>query len=381
LCESTVRALAARGHEMLVLTSRHGLIEGVEYPPEPCVRRIFALETPIGKTPDRSLKRRKELGQSNGALCRKALDEFKPEVVYVWNLSRLTLGPAQAAEKLGLATVFSLCDDHLTEYLPREFSFHPKQALAAWAEKIWHKECTVDSLMLGDAMCISRSLRETLSRKGLPLSHSQVFSPGIELTRFPLKNDPGGMHHPARLVFLGPLRPNKRVEVILRALGVVLERGRSQATLTIAGDGDEEYTKSLHRVAEDLGVADDVLFMGRVDFSMIPQIYRDHDIFVYASVWDEPFGLTHLEAMASGCPVISTDCGGPTEYLIHEENAILLPKDNPGAMAAAIQNMLGNNVLRRNVVKNARAAVEEKFDARNCMDDLEVFLKKAAKIS
>ena len=142
---------------MLVLTSGHGLIEGVEYPPESSVRRVLQLETPIGETPDISLRSRKELGERNGEICRRELAEFKPDVVYIWNLARLTLGPAQAAEAMGLATVFSLCDDHLTEFLPEEMSLSPKRLLGALMEKWKYKECSVDSLMLGDAMCISRT--------------------------------------------------------------------------------------------------------------------------------------------------------------------------------------------------------------------------------
>jgi len=378
LCETTVKALAARGHETRVLTSRHGLIPGVKYPTEPGIRRVLELDHPFGEPGEASFKRRWELRSANGEACRKELQAFGPDVALVWSQDRLTLGPTSAAEALGIPAVWFLCDDHLTRFLAHPFSAHPVRLLEALAERAWRRELTVATAQLGHSLCISRSLRERLANAGIPVSHAQVYCPGIELERYPLKGNAGRLHRPPRLLYLGPVRPNKRVEVILRALSLLVEEGGAGLSLTVAGDGDEAYVQSLKRVAEDLGVARETLFMGRMPYESIPLVYRDHDIFVYASVWDEPFGLTHLEAMASGCPVVSTDCGGPTEYLRHEENALVVEKDSPRALTSAIGRLLHNAILRGNLVANARQMVEAKFSARQRLDELEAYLRKVA---
>ena len=78
---------------------------------------------------------------------------------------------------------------------------------------------------------------------------------------------------------------------------VLPEEGESDAAGHVeggdesAGDGDPQYAAKLRNVAEDLGVDTDTLFMGQLDYQALPQLYRDHDIFVYASVWDKPLGF------------------------------------------------------------------------------------------
>lgn len=377
LCEQTLAMLRSRGHEIKVLTSRHGLDPDVEAPPEPDIRRIFNLEqTPEDSAPVEP-KVRIATFKSNDEACREELAAFKPNIVFIWNQRRITLGPALAAQALKYPTVYYQCDDHLLEYRPRAMSGGMSGMIGGMADRLWGRAYTTEALNMGRTLCISRTLRDVLARQGIPVSHAQVYYPGIALERYPMKSDVGRVHHPVRLLYLGPLRPNKRVEVIMRGLGMLLEDGHFRATLTIAGDGDSQYMQSLERVAADLGLSDETLFMGRLDYEQIPSMYRDHDIFVYASAWDEPFGLTHLEAMASGCPIVSTDCGGPTEYLAHEENSLILEKDNPRMMAQAIARLLQNAVLRRRLAENARRLVEQKFNAMRSFEQMEAYLKKA----
>jgi glycogen(starch) synthase len=381
LCQATVTALGQRGHDILVLTSNHGLLPDVKYPQEPGIRRVFDLERPFGNDGDDGaapLSRRAEIARLNADRCLEQLEAFRPDVVFVWSQDRLTLGPALAAESMRVPSVFFLCDDHLRRYLPRPFTAKPAELLVALAERSWRKNLTLEALDIGRSLCISRSLRSNLSTAGLPLSHAEILTPGIDVERYPLKENAGRMHRPARLLYLGPQRPNKRVEIILRALGILHDNQRNRVMLTVAGDGDPDYVARLKGVAEDLGVSRETLFMGRVDYDLVPQFYRDHDIFVYASIWDEPFGLTHLEAMASGCPVVSTDCGGPTEYLENEHNALVVERDNPVELAEAVGSVLQNAVLRRNLIEEARRTVETKFRAGDCLDRLEACLLKAA---
>lgn len=379
LCQQTLRTLEARGHEVLVLTSRYGLDPDIEHPAEPGIRRIFELESALEADEPADPKKRAAVSDANAQACRAQLEAFAPSIVFVWNQRKITLGPALAAQELKLPTVFYLCDDHLADYLPRPFGGGLGGMFSAMGDRLWRKACTVEALNIGRSLCISRTLRETLGRAGLPVSHAQVYYPGIALDHYPMKTEVGKVHHPARMLYLGPLRPNKRIEIILRALGILLENAHNQVSLTIAGNGDEAYRQSLQRVAADLGVADETLFMGRLDYSQIPPVYRDHDLFIYASAWDEPFGLTHLEAMASGCPIVSTDCGGPTEYLAHEENSLIVEKEDPRGMAQAIERLLQNAMLRRTLASNARRLIEAKFNAQKSFDQMEAYLKKSAK--
>ena len=217
-----------------------------------------------------------------------------------------------------------------------------------------------------------------MASNGFPVSHAEIYCPGVDLERFPLKPDAGRIHHPARLLCLGPLRPNRRIEILLRSLSSLHEDPRNRVSLTVIGEGDKDYVDELKHVAEDLGVAGDTLFMEGLKFEMVPRFYRDHDIFVCAAVWDEAFGMTHLEAMASGCPIVTTECGGPTEFLKGDQNALIVQMDHPEELAGAIKQLLPNAVLRRNLIDNARNLVESKYSDKDCQNRLDLYLRKAA---
>lgn len=112
--------------------------------------------------------------------------------------------------------------------------------------------------------------------------------------------------------------------------------------LNILGDGG--LRQSLEQLAQELGIADRVNFLG---FQHDPFSHmRRADIFVLSSRW-EGFGNVLVEAMAMGTPVVSTDCPhGPAEIIENDKTGLLVPTENPGALAAALQRLIDNRDLR-----------------------------------
>ena len=112
--------------------------------------------------------------------------------------------------------------------------------------------------------------------------------------------------------------------------------------LNILGDG--ELRQSLTQMAQDLGIADRVTFLGfqRDPFSHM----RRADIFVLSSRW-EGFGNVLVEAMAMGTPVVSTDCPhGPAEIIEDNLTGLLVPTESPEALAVALQRLIDDPDLR-----------------------------------
>ena len=128
---------------------------------------------------------------------------------------------------------------------------------------------------------------------------------------------------------LGRFVPKKGFDVLLRAAAQAAGAGAS-FTLEIAGDGPERA--ALQALAGRLGIADRVVLRGWVDD--VAAFLADADLFVLPSRI-EPFGLVVLEAMACGVPIVATRVSGPLETL-DESTALLVPPDDPAAMAAAM---------------------------------------------
>jgi glycogen(starch) synthase len=120
-----------------------------------------------------------------------------------------------------------------------------------------------------------------------------------------------------RWLFLGGLIPRKGVNWLLEAFAKCHAEDPA-LTLTIVGDG--ELGGQLRKRAEELGVQDVVTFAGSVGPEVALQMMREHDLLVHASRW-ESFGVTVVEAVAAGMPVLVTRCGGPEETLAGIEDA------------------------------------------------------------
>ena len=139
------------------------------------------------------------------------------------------------------------------------------------------------------------------------------------------------------LVFVGRLVSDKGVDVLIGALGLLARRGR-RVGLTVIGDGPERA--ALERQAAELGVGAQIDFCGRRIGGELVAALNDHQLLVVPSVWEEPFGVVALEAMACGCiPLVSRSGGLPDAIGL---GGVVVPLGDVDALAAAIDELLGN---------------------------------------
>ncbi|WP_275829373.1 glycosyltransferase [Roseisolibacter sp. H3M3-2] len=137
-------------------------------------------------------------------------------------------------------------------------------------------------------------------------------------------------------VFVGAgfLVPQKGFDDLLRAFHVVAA-AEPAACLRIVGDGPERGT--LARLAAELGIADRVEWLGQLPRDEVARAFRAADVFVLSSR-HESLGMVVIEALASGLPVVATDCGGPRD-LVSADTGRLVPVGAPAALAAAMRSV------------------------------------------
>jgi glycosyltransferase involved in cell wall biosynthesis len=135
------------------------------------------------------------------------------------------------------------------------------------------------------------------------------------------------------VLFVSSLWPYKNCDGLLRAWALARsEIGDRQ--LAIVGSGrDQEYLASLHSLADELAIAGDVVFVGGVPLEETVDFYRAADAFVYPSL-NETFGLPILEAMACGCPVVTSDTSAMPETA--GGAAVLSDPKDPASVARAM---------------------------------------------
>lgn len=167
------------------------------------------------------------------------------------------------------------------------------------------------------------------------------------------------------------LSEEKGVAYLLRAMPEIIKR-YPNINLVIAGKGASE--KDLKREAADLGVEKNTLFIGpRLD---MPEVLKILDLYVLPSL-REGLPTILLEAMAAGCPIVATDVGGNHMAITHGESGSLVESKNPGALAAEIVRVLGDEQLRNSYARRGLELFRSKFTAQEMTAQYEkLYLRK-----
>jgi len=151
---------------------------------------------------------------------------------------------------------------------------------------------------------------------------------------------------------------------LIRAIPVVLER-LPTTKFHLVGDGPQlQYCRLL---AQELGVDDCIEWLPRQDHSRMPHYIARWDLTVIPSVC-ESFGLAALESSAMGVPVVASDVGGLPETVRHGETGLLVPPEEPEAMAQAVIRLLNDHDLRRRMGESGRKLVEREYDWQAILD-------------
>ena len=214
------------------------------------------------------------------------------------------------------------------------------------------------------AVCELARLAE-IERAGVPPEHVVTVYNGVDVDEFPVASAEvaararRAMGIPAEaplLGSLGRLHPQKGFSDLLAALAQVRQRIPS-VQLFLAGDG--ESRESLEAQARSLGLCEAVTFAGTR--ANVPEILAALDVLVLPSLWE---GMPNavLEAMAAGLPVVATAVGGTPEAVVDGVTGLLVPPQDPGALACAIERLLRDPDLRRTMGQAGRRRVEQHFD-------------------
>jgi glycosyltransferase involved in cell wall biosynthesis len=138
-------------------------------------------------------------------------------------------------------------------------------------------------------------------------------------------------------------------------------------TFVVCGDGPER--PRLEALARELGIADRVRFVGRIDRDTIAKYFGACDVFVLASIL-EAAGNVLFEAMAAGRPVVCTDSGGPGEYVVEEETGFVVPVGDTAALADRIWLLLKNPELQDLLGAEGRRRALSEFNYDRMVADL-----------
>lgn len=202
---------------------------------------------------------------------------------------------------------------------------------------------------------------------------------GVPVEQFSRNPAEAALPQPSPPVFavVSRLVPQKGVDWCLRALAHL---PRGAARLQIVGDGPERGR--LEALAQELGIAEDVAFLGPLPPVGVRQVLAEATAFLQHSLdapdgWYEGFGVTVAEASAMEVPTIASRCGGLMDQIVDGETGLLVDQRDDAALAKAMERLIADPALCRRLGQAARRQAQDNFDTAGQVAKLEMAILRA----
>jgi glycogen(starch) synthase len=389
-CREIAEGLRSAGHEVVALTSTHRQAE-LQKPEPAWVRRRLHLEMELA-----SLKNglkffigRNKREAENLTSLRQSIEELDPQILMIWGMWNLPRSLPALAEKLRPGRVVYYMGDYWPT-LPGQFEFYwqaparspltgiPKSILKPVAQRMLARTQR-QSLQLERVIFPTAFLREELLRKGIAPQKTEVIYGAVDTTAYRDQRPRDGARRRENLslLYAGRLAPDKGVHTAVEALAQLVHRhDLNMFRLSIVGSGEADYERYLRTLSVKHKVDSLVDFPGPKAASAMPSVYGNADIFLFTSIWHEPFGRVLVEAMASGVTVVGTATGGAAEILSDNENALLFKPGDAEGLAEQLRRLAESPELRKRLSEAGRRTALEKFDLRRMTSEIEAYLLK-----
>lgn len=350
-CRDVVARWRSKGHRVVVLTSDLHLANAHPQPDDPDVRRTLRFYWKDHEILIPGWRESLRMERANQDELKRTIDELKPDVVSAWNMGAMSLGLLQTVGDLEIPLVLVVCDDWLIHgpIIDGWTNRFRKLPIAGRIARAMLGVPTIfDPRSYEPTVCF---VSETIRRRAQEHAswkpkRSMIAYTGIDHDDFPLQH-PDTRPWSWKLLLVGRVEERKGAHIAVDALAQL----PSDATLTIAGPPDERYLPRLEQQIDDLGLGDRVFFENHPR-EKLPQLYASADAFLFPVLWDEPFGLVPLEAMACATPVVATGMGGSKEFLLDEVNCLITPPGDADSLANAVRRLAEDEDLRGRIVRS-----------------------------
>lgn len=203
-------------------------------------------------------------------------------------------------------------------------------------------------------VALNPAVIDELQAVGVPAGRIVELPNGVD-TRWPARAD-YGLHDPATVTYIGRLHRQKGLDVLLRAFAQLRPRLRHRVVLRLVGEGP--MRPHLQALAEQLGVTQDVDFVGRRDD--VTADLDGADVFVLPS-YAEGLSNALLEAMAHGVPSVGSDVPGNRDVIIDGVSGLVAAAGDPWDLASALERLLRDHALRHRLGTTARQTAKRHY--------------------
>ncbi|MGB2598964.1 MAG: glycosyltransferase family 4 protein [Candidatus Omnitrophota bacterium] len=284
-------------------------------------------------------------------------------ILLVRSVRGISLRPIFAAIDLGIPVIFMVPDDWLAKL---KISCDRSFVWGAFRKAVLYKNFDYEHILCPSEYLLNIYLKAGFKKEKLSLFphavDTEIFKPGGQK-----KNLSG-----TGIIFVGRLFSNKGLHVLVEASKLLKESGKT-FQITVAGKGDEEYESSVKRKVKDYGLEESFAFKGMVPQDDLPDYYRSSDIAVVPSL-QEAFGITLIEAMSCGLPVVASRTQAIPEIINDGVDGVLVEPGDPGSLAKGLARLIEDKGKRASLGASAREKAINEFSLDKYIEKLEKIL-------
>lgn len=369
-CRQAVAALRARGHAIRVLTSTPRL-PTARVPDIERSLHLTDMSNPfcIARSPQPLREAHEAAGNfvnaANVHVLVGALEEFRPDVCYVWNLLGLGgLGLMACLQYLQIPWVW-----HLMDAVPVTLCSRQRQPVPALGRLFEHH-------LEGEYLACSQRLVDEIAAGGIRLPGRVTIVPNWMTGQRPPPRQQFYRGGRLRIVSAGQIGTHKGVDLIIEAAGRLRQAGHTDFSVDIYGKvTDVMFPQRI----EALGLRGLVTLAGLRSQDELRALYAQHayDVFAFPTWEREPFAFAPLEAAAYGCvPILSDSCGN-ADWFVHGLDCLKVMR-TPEALAGCLAEILDGTIDVEAIGRRAAKGVWRDFHIDNMLPRMEAALARAA---
>lgn len=371
-------ALRARGHDVYAVTSNYHVMG--DYEDSDWIERTLRENEDYDSllSCNRSYSRISDIrshvwDHQNAKTIRRALSTFKPDLVYSWKCGGLSVAPMWLPLDKNIPVVVQLCDDWLLKY--RRYKL--KEYLSGTPRKTIIFHLMFHKLKRMTLFATSSSIKEECLQAGYPEKRIHIIPYGLADDFWKNAEVVERKDGRRKVLFVGQLWEGKGVHCLIEAMKILTTKyPEFNFTLDVIGSCLKDYESRLKELSRSYGLTERITFHGRKPRSELWKMYKEYDMLVMPSIWQEPQGNTLLEAMVNGLPVLVSRVGGLPDVVENEISGLMFEPGRPEAIAESILKLSNSESLARKIAQGAIDRNSEKFNLTYIIPKIETIFEK-----
>lgn len=347
------RLLHQRGHQVLVLTSN---LES-PFPKEDEAKEesfVWRKLLACGDWTEQGLawlppEQAVHNDQQNRQLIHQVLQDFQPQVCLAGNIDLLGIGLFEQLMEAGVPVAHYVMN--ATPNYPPEMA--PQSPL--------HRYLTC-----------SDWVRQNMKESGYPVETAEVVYPGAAVDDFYRAELPS--HDRLRIAYASLVMHYKGADLLIEALCLLHAAGIPFEATIAGGTLYPKYVELLQEMVASEGLQDQVRFTGVLSRQELIDLYKTHNVLVFPSRFEEPFGISQIEAMAAGLTLITSGTGGAKEIVEHAQDGLLFERENSFDLADMLSSLVAYPQEWAAITRKGQQKALNQFSQTKAVEQLESVL-------